>query len=109
MLQLIAIGEHVRQPGRERLDDGDVRDALLVRAQRQRLAHHFVDVDHRPRRLSLAGERQQVADDASGALRFAEDGFETATHGFIDGGFARQTLRPAQDRGQRVVELVGDA
>ena len=65
LLDLVAVGEHLRQARRERVDDRDVRDALLVRAQRQRLAHDLVDVHHRPRRLTLAREGQQVADDAA--------------------------------------------
>ena len=40
-------------------------DALLVGAQRQRFAHDLVDVDHRARRLALAREGQQVADDVA--------------------------------------------
>ena len=78
LLHLVAVGEHLRQAGGQRVDDGDVRDALLVGAQRQRLAHDLIDVDHRARRLALARERQQVADDARGALRFAENGLEAA-------------------------------
>ena len=63
LLELMRIGEHLRQAGGERVDDGDVAEALLVRAQRQRLAHDLIDVDHRARRLALAREGQQVADD----------------------------------------------
>ena len=63
LLNLVRIGKHLRQPGGERLDDRDVADALLVGAQRQRLAHDLVEVDHRARRVALARERQQVADD----------------------------------------------
>ena len=72
------------RPGGERVDDGDVRDALLVRAQRQRFAHHLVDVDHRARRLPLAREGQQVADDARGALRLAEDRLEAAADRLVE-------------------------
>ena len=53
-------------------------DALLVGAQRQRFAHDLIHVHHRARRLALARERQQVADDARGALRFAENRLEPA-------------------------------
>ena len=63
LLHLVRIGEDLRQPRRERVDDGDVRDALLVGAQCQRLADHLVQVHHRARALPLARERQEVADD----------------------------------------------
>ena len=43
--------------------------ALLVGAQRQRFAHDLVDVDHRARRVALARERQQVADDLARRAR----------------------------------------
>jgi hypothetical protein len=39
LLQLVRVGEHVREAGRERLDDVDVGDALLVGPQGERLAH----------------------------------------------------------------------
>ena len=109
LLHLVAVGEDLRQARRERVDDGDVRDALLVGAQRQRLAHHLVDVDHRARRLPLARERQQVADDARGALRFAEDRLEAAADRVVERRSLRQPLGPAEDRRQRVVQLVRDA
>ena len=87
----------------------DVRDALLVGAQRERLAHDLVDVDHRARRLPLARERQQVADDARGALGFAEDGLEAAAHRVVERRALREALGPAEDRRERVVQLVRDA
>ena len=75
LLHLVAVREHLGQAGGERVDDRDVGDALFVRAQRQRFAHHLVHVDHRARRLPLAREGQQVADDAGGAFRFARGWF----------------------------------
>ena len=82
--------------------------ALLVGAQRQRLAHDLVEVDHRARRLPLARERQQVADDARGALGFAEDDVDAAPRRVVE-RLLGQPLGPAQDRRQRVVQLVRDA
>ena len=96
------------RPDGERVDDGDVGDALLVGAQRQRLAHDLVHVDHRARRLALAREGEQVADDARGALGFAEDGLEPAPRRLVERPL-RQPLGPGEDRGERVVQLVRDA
>ena len=109
LLHLVPVGEDLRQPGRQRVDDRDVRDALLVGAQRQRLAHDLVHVHHRARRLPLAREGQQVADDARGALGLAEDRLEAAADRRFERARSRQPLGPAQDRGERVVQLVRDA
>ena len=68
LLELVRIGEDLRQAGGERVDDVDVRDALLVRAQRERLAHDVVEVHHRARGVPLAREGEEVAHDAGGAL-----------------------------------------
>ena len=108
LLNLMRIGERLRQAGGERLDGRDVVDALLVRAQRQRFANHLIEVDHRARRVALAREGQQVADDLGGALRLAEDGLEAAAR-VVVGGPLRQTLGPGEDGRERVVELVRDA
>ena len=109
LLDLMAVGEHLRQAGGERVDDGDVGHALLVGAQRQRFAHDLIDVHHRARRLALAREGEQVADDARGALGFAEDRFEAAAHRLVERRALREPLGPAEDRRERVVQLVRDA
>ena len=108
LLDLVRIGEHLRQPGGERFDDRDVADALLVGAQRERLAHHLVHVHHRARRVALAREGQQVADDLRGALGLAEDRLEAAPGLVVDRAL-RQPLGPREDRRERIVQLVGDA
>ena len=60
--------------------------ALFVGAQRERLAHHLVEVHGRPRRVALAGERLQVADDARGAFGGVVDGVEVACASARRGG-----------------------
>ena len=95
-------------PDGERRHDLDVREPLLVGAQRQRLADDLVEVDHRARGLPLAGKRQQVADDARGALGFAEDDVDAAPRCSVE-RLLGEPLGPAQDRRQRVVQLVRDA
>ena len=66
----------------------DVVDALLVGAQRQRFPDDLIEIDHRPRRVPLAREGQQVADDLGGALRLAEDRFEPAARVIVGRGAA---------------------
>ena len=109
LLDLVRVGEHVRQSGRQRVDDDDVGDALLVGAERQRLAHDLVDVDHRASRLAFARKGEQVADDAGRALRLAENDFQSSPNGRLERRLLRQALGPGEDRGQRVVQLVRDA
>ena len=108
LLELVRIGEGERQAGRQRLDDADVRQRLLVRSQRERFAHDLVHVDHGARRVALAREGQQVADDLGGALGLAEDRLEAAPGLIVDGPL-RQPLGPREDRGERIVQLVRDA
>ena len=76
-------------------------------AQRQRLLDDLIDIDHRPRRLALARERQQVADDTRGAFRLAENHLDAAAGLVIERALG-QPLRPAENGGQRIVQLVGD-
>ena len=109
LLDLMAVGEYLRQAGGERVDDGDVGDALLVGAQGQRFADHEIHVDHRARRLALAGEGQQVPHDPRRALRFAEDRLEPAADRVLERGALRQAFGPAQNGRERVVQLVRDA
>ena len=109
LLHLMAVGKHLGKSRGQRVDDADVRDTLVVRAQRQRLTHDVVDVDHGARRLPLAREGQQVANDAGGALGFVENCLEAPPHAVVLGRLLRQPLGPAQNGGQRIVQLVGDA
>ena len=108
LLNLVRIGEDARQAGRERLEDVDVAQALLVAAQGQRFADHLVEVDHRARGVALAREGQEVADDLGGALGFGEDGVEPAARLLVDRTL-RQPLGPGEDRRERIVQLVRDA
>ena len=108
LLDLVRVGEHRRQARRQRVDGRDARQALLVRAQRQRVAHHLVDVDERARRVPLPGEGQQVADDPRGPFGLAEDGLEGPAQLRVH-RLVGQALRRGEDRGQRVVQFVGHA
>ena len=96
------------RPAAKRVDDADVRDALLVGAHRQRFTHHLVDVHPGPGRVPLARERQEVPHDPGGSLRLVEDDVEAALGRGV-GGALRQPLRPGEDRRERVVQLVRDA
>ena len=107
LLALVRVGEHLRQSRGQRLEDVDVAQALLVRAQGQRLAHDLVEVHHRARRVPLAREGEEVADDLRGAFGLAQDRFEAAPRLIVHAAL-RQALGPGQDRRERVVQLVRD-
>ena len=81
---------------------------LLVGSQRQGLADDLIHVHHRARRMTLPREREQVADDARGALGFGEDRLEPSP-GLIVGRMLGQTFGPRQDRRERIVQFVSDA
>ena len=108
LLQLMRVREDLRQARGERVDDDDVGDALLVGAQRQRLAHDLIEVDHRARALPLAREGQQLAHDLRGALGLVEDHIHAAPRAVVERARG-QAFGPGEDGGQRVVELVRDA
>ena len=108
LLNLVRVREHLRQAGRQRLEDVDVAQPLLVRAQRERFPHDLIEIDHRARRVALAREGQQVAHDLRGALRFAQDRFETAARLLVD-RFLREPFRPGEDGCERIVQLVRHA
>ena len=108
LLYLVPVGKHHRQACCQRVDHRDVGDALFVRSKAERLAHDVVDIHHRARRLTLAGEGEQVAHDARRPLGLAENHLEAAPHGGVERRPLAQPLRPAQDRGERVVQFVRD-
>ena len=102
------IGKYLRKACSERSDHLDIRQPLFVRPQCKRFADDVIDVDHRARGLSLARERQQVADDACGALGFCEYHFDTAPRAVVERPLT-ESFRPAQDCRKRVVQFVRDA
>ena len=61
------------------------------------------------RRLRLAAEPGQVADDRAGAGAFLVDQREVGAHAFVHLRVMLEQLRKPGDRLQRIVQLVGDA
>ena len=108
LLHLVRVGEDERQSGRERFDTSTLVRRCSYDAQRERLAHDLIEVDHRARRVSLSRERQQVPDDLRRALGLAENRLEPAARLVVDRPL-RQPLRPGEDVGERVVQLVRHA
>ena len=53
LLDLMPVGEDLRQRVGERKRDGDVAGARFVRAERERFANDVVEIDHHPRALAL--------------------------------------------------------
>ena len=85
----------------------DVVDPDRVRDQLERVTHDLVQVDPRPLGGPLAGEGQEVPNDAGAALSRV-DHLHRAVGNLLVARGLEQGRVPGQDR-ERVVELVGDA
>ena len=73
LLQLAAVGDDRRKAWLELRHELDAAQPELVGAQRQHALHELGEVLRRARRGLPPGEREQVADDARGALRLLGD------------------------------------
>ena len=98
LLDLVRIGKDGRKARGQRLEDHDVRDALLMHPQRQRFADHLIQVHRRPGRVTLPGERLQVAHDAGGALGGVVDGVEIGASARRAGGPTAARRRQGSSR-----------
>ena len=78
-------------------------------AQLGRLRDDLVEIGGGPIGRAAPDERQQVADDVPGAARLAADDLEIPAHHRRVVVLLDQQLDAADDRLQRVVDLVGDA
>ena len=96
LLYLLTVCEYVRKTRRERDDDGDVGDALLVGPQRQRFTHDLVHIHHGARRLPFSGEGEQAADDACGALGLTQNRLDAAADRRFKGR-ARKAVQPSSE------------
>ena len=110
LLNLMRVGENRRQ-ARRRAPRSRVMFVTRCSydAQRQRFADDLVQIDHRARGLPFPREGQQVADDARGALGFAEDDVESAPRRFVERCFCDRRSAQREDRRQWIVQLVRDA
>ena len=70
-------------------------------------AYQLVEIDQRPIGRAAARERQQVSDDLSGAHRFLAHQLEVGAVGRL--GIVQHQFRAADDRLERIVDLVRDA
>ena len=107
LLQLVRVGEDVGQVGRQRRGHADAGALEVGLAQPDGLGDHLVDRHHQPRRVPLAGEREQLPRNPRGALRFL------VQRGQPCGERRARALQPKplgqrQDGAQRVVQLVRD-
>ncbi len=113
LLELSAIGDRLRQPGLELGHELDVVEPQVVAAQRQHAADEIGNVLRHSRRALTPREREQVADDPRGALRFLGNAAEVLAELRRDARvrigleqFLFEQLRVADDAGEWVVQLV---
>ena len=109
LLQAVAVAQHVGEHTRQITAYPDVLELQVVVHQQQRAPDHVVQVDRRALGRSLAGEGEEVAHDAPRPLGLLLDHFEVPAIALPQLLLLEQELREARDRGERVVELVGDA
>ena len=110
LLDLSGIAEHraaVRQ--RELGLHLDVSRRAAATAAAQIAGDRLVEIEHARLEQLLAAEGQQLARHRSGALGGAPDLLDVGARRMIRRHFAERELRVAGDRGQRVVQVVGDA
>ena len=100
---------HLRQGqlGRVVLGEGDVVDRALAAHHGQGLAHDGIEVGGLRRELVLAREVEQVAHDVAGPPRFLLDQVQLLPHRLARPHLLGEVRRKSEDRGQRVVDLVG--
>ena len=103
------VADHLGQVLRELDLRLDVPQPEIVAHQQQRALHQVVQVQARALGRSLAGEGEQVADDATRPLRLLVDHPQVATVARSQLLLLEQELGEPRDRGEGVVELVRDA
>ena len=109
LLQRVPVTDHLGQVLRELDLRLDVPQPEVVAHQQQRALHQVVQVQPRTLGRSLAGEGEQVADDAPRALRLLVDHPQVATVARSQLLLLEQELRQPRDRREGIVELVRDA
>ena len=108
LLELVGVGHDRRELGREVAHHGDVGAPELVDLQLQRLFDEAVDVHGRATRRLLAGEAEERADDLHRALGLPADSAQSLGDAGVH-TLALEEVGGADDDGQGVVQLMGDA
>jgi hypothetical protein len=109
LLDLVAVDHRHQRLGRILRVDRDVALAQMIFAEIHGGADDRRQVGGDAIRGAAADEREQVAHDLAGARRFAADGLEIALVARRTGPVVQHQLDAADDRLERVVDLVSDA
>src|SRR6266849_1431874 len=109
LLELVGVGRGNGEILRQVQVDSDVVHTQVIITQRQRLFEGLVNLHLNTLRLVLAGEAQEILDDAVGAL-----GLLVKLVGILDSLLSHlstggQQLAVAEDGGKRVVQFMRDA
>ena len=106
LLQPVAVAEHLGQGAAQLARDRDVLELEIVGGERERAPDHVVEVDEVAFARALARECQQVAHDASRALRLLLDDLQVPAVLLAELLLLEQELGEARDGGEGVVQLV---
>ncbi len=109
LLQLVPVGEGARQVGVELQLDSDPLDPERVLQERAHRTGDLVERNHAALGLLIAHEQQQVADDLLATLGFGNQGIDPAGQLGVECRRGSDQLGVAEDRRERVVQLVHDA
>ena len=88
--------------------DGDVVDLEIVIAKGESFVEDFTDIDFGALGLPLPREGEQILHNAVRALRLLEHFPDVVVRPLVQ-AFAFKELRIAENRRQRIVQLVSDA
>jgi hypothetical protein len=108
LLKLALIGEQRREPGLQINIEGH-RARKCLREQSDEVAGEVVHVDRREAQLGLATEREDLADEAAGALGRAVDFAQALLQGGGRLGALLAEFGVAVDDREEVIKIVGDA
>ena len=81
----------------------------VVGAQLHGAPQDGVELHRTALRRHLAGKAEQVLHDLLGALRFLQNHAQVLAGGFRKFGILHQQIGKSENRGQRIIDFVGDA
>jgi hypothetical protein len=106
---LTAVEIHIRQSGRDVDLDLDLVRVKRVGLELENALNEGTDAGRSSLRRSSPGEVEKVLDYAAGSVRLLDQESGVVPHVVREALVAAHQLAEGDDRGQRVVQLVGDA
>src|SRR6266853_3674441 len=109
LLELVGISDDSGQGFVEAFDHLNAVTDEVVRAQVYGALQDGVELDELALRRHLTGKAEEVLYDLLGALRLLQNHAQIAARAFGEFGIFHQEVRESEDRGEGIVDFVGDA